>query len=31
MPLRVAFFGTPGFAVPTLEHLRQLAASRSSA
>src|SRR5262245_28715123 len=21
MPLRVAFFGTPGFAVPTLEHL----------
>jgi methionyl-tRNA formyltransferase len=25
MPLRVAFFGTPGFAVPTLEHL-----SRSS-
>ena len=21
MPLRVVFFGTPGFAVPTLEHL----------
>ena len=21
MPLRVAFFGTPSFAVPTLEHL----------
>ena len=21
MPLRVAFFGTPAFAVPTLEHL----------
>ena len=23
MPLRVVFFGTPGFAVPTLEHLMQ--------
>ncbi len=26
MPLRVAFFGTPAFAVPTLEHLVALAA-----
>ena len=31
LPLRIVFFGTPAFAVPTLDALLRIAAHRSSA